>query len=173
MAVIKIIVEDENMDEGTYRMSFEAKGPEIEQGRATAAYFTGFYMNLHHALPGFKLGCSEYRNKLMGAMASSGITKPTTKRATCVLTLTDDEENVGSGRYYPVLASEGGDPKGESLPTEAQIVGSYMRSLLNSQEFAKAVWDFADEFVKNHADGSIENANSAPSNDDAEDTIAA
>lgn len=156
MSKVTLTVADLNLEEGTFQVDLRAEGTELDDGQATAAYFTAFYLNSLVNTPDFSAGVANFGNELINAMTRNNPERPHTERkAKMVLTLTDKDLNTG--RYSTTLESEGGDPTGESLPTTAQIVGSYMRFLLSDMSFRDKVWAFADEFVANHTGTTIAN----------------
>ena len=169
MAVVNIIVADRNLDEGTFTVDFKVTETPLDDGRATAAYFTGFYLQSLVNTPEFTAGVEGFGRQLVSGMQEDGLREQTKVAATMTLTLTDKE--LSTGRYTVGLASSGGDESGEMLPTTAQIVGGYMRALLNKSEFRDACWAFAEEFAANHKAGKT--PASIPNNDDGAATIAA
>lgn len=163
MAVITLIVADRDLEEGTFTVDFKVTPTSLDDGRATAAQFTGLYLQSLVNTPEFTAGVENFGHQLVEAMQEDQVREQTKVPATMTLTLTDKDLN--SGRYAVGLASSGGDESGEMLPTTAQIVGGYMRALLNKSEFRDACWAFAEEFAANHK--AAKTPASIPSNDDA------
>lgn len=156
MATVTLTVTDLDLAAGSYRVDFHADGNEIDDGRATAAYFTGFYLNTLVNTPDFLDGCITFGKELIEAVTRDAPDRPmTTDRATMRVVLED--KDLDTGRMSVTLEAEGGDMSGESLPTTAQIVGAYMRSLLTDAEFRAKVWAFADEFVANNGEAELTN----------------
>lgn len=155
MAKIKLTVKDLDLAAGTFHVNFDAEGNEIDEGQATAAYFTGFYLNSLINTPDFTDGVIRYGTDLIDNLQRDGGRPATDEPAVMVLTLED--KNLSTGRFAVTLEGAGGDETGESLPTTAQIVGGYMRYLLTDIEFRDAVWAFAEEFVANNTEAYIAN----------------
>lgn len=172
MAVVSLIITDADLDAGTYKVDFAAQGNELDDGQATAAYFTGFYLYTLVNTPDFLAGLTSYGLRLMDDMKAKGHPLNTTEPATMTLTLED--EDIVKGRFTPYLETSGGDETGESLPTPAQVVGSYMRFLVTDLNFREKCWAFAEEFAANN-DGRVSNPDYAPAfvNDDTDAASAA
>ncbi len=156
MAIVTLTVTDLELASGTYKVDFHATGNEIDDGRAIAAYLTGFYMNTLVNTPDFLNGCIEFGRAMIEGLTRSKPDRPhSTELAKMVVTLTD--QDLETGRMGINLEAMGGDLTGESLPTTAQIIGTYMRYLLTDMDFRAKVWEFADEFVANNSEAVIEN----------------
>jgi hypothetical protein len=156
MAIVTLTVSDLDLAAGTYKVDFDAKGSELDDGRATAAYFTGFYMNTLINTPDFLNGCISFGQTMIEGLTRTKPDRPHSEEvAKMVVTLTDFD--ITTGRMGVTLEATGGDVTGESLPTTAQIVGTYIRYLTTDADFRAKVWEFADEFVANNADSTIEN----------------
>lgn len=164
MAIVTLTVSDLDLDAGTYKVDFLAEGSEIDDGQATAAYFTGFYLNTLVNTPDFLAGAGRFGRDLIDALTRDMPDRPFSQSpAKMALTLVD--KNLDTGRYNVTLQNEGGDPAGESLPTTAQVVGTYMRYLLSDMDFRDKVWAFADEYVAKNGSASIGNLDQRPAND--------
>lgn len=162
MAQVSLTVTDLDLAAGTYKVDFIAEGTEIDDGQATAAYFTGFYLNTIINTPDFMQGVGVFGRDLIDALTRDNPHRPMTERpATMKLVLVD--KDITTGRFYTTLENSGGDESGESLPTTAQVVATYMRYLLTDMAFRDKVWTFAEEYVKNHGDAEIANKEQAPS----------
>ena len=149
MSQIIITVSDTDLDAGTFKVDLVAQGTEIDDGQATAAYFTAFYLNSIVNTPDFTAGVIAFGKDVINGMTRDNPNRPQSAQpASMILTLTD--QDLDTGRYSTTIESKGGDVAGESLPTTAQIVGAYMRYLLTDMAFRDKVWAFADEFVANH-----------------------
>ncbi len=160
MATVLITVSDLSIAEDTFKVDFKATGAELELGHATAAYFVGYYLHSLVNTPDFTKGVAEYGRELIDAMTEKGNPAAPFEPATVVLTLEDAD--VNTGRFDANITFHGGDPKGEHLPSIAQIVGTYMRSLISSAEFQLACWKFADAFVSEYDGRHIANLEFAP-----------
>lgn len=160
MAQVTLTVSDLDLAAGDYKVDFDATGTEIDDGQATAAYFTAFYLNTIVNTPAFVAGVSAFGRDLIDGLTRSGDRPMTQVPATMVLTLTD--KDLTTGRFAATIENEGGDPTGESLPTTAQVVGCYMRSLITDAEFRNSVWAFAGEYVANNTDAIIANNDYRP-----------
>lgn len=167
MAVITLTVTDVDLDEGTYKVDFKASENQIDDGIATAAYFTGFYLYTILSGEEFRQGVLQFGETVMESLREQGVEMNTAEPATAYLTLTDDD--LMTGRYTPVLTGKGGDETGNSLPTPAQIVGGYMRYLLNDHTFRQQCWAFAEEFATNNGATVTNLANSPVYINDQED----
>jgi hypothetical protein len=163
MTVITLTVTDHSLEEGTYRVDFHAEGSQIDEGRATAAYFTGFYLHTLINTPDFLAGASECGKQLFAAGAEAGVMHYGTEKAKAILTITDVDTDTGQMSFS--LEGEGGDLSGKTLPTPAQIIGVYMRSLLSDMNFQVACWAFAEEFIASHG-AEITNRDSKPAAND-------
>lgn len=155
MAKVSLTVADLDLAAGTFHVGFKAEGNEIDDGQATAAYFTAFYLNTLVNTPDFTDGVIEFGQNLISAMTRDGDRPATDNRAVMVITLED--KDLETGRYAVTLEGSGGDETGESLPTTAQVVGSYMRFLVGDALFRDRVWAFAEEFVANNGECYIAN----------------
>ncbi len=160
MATVMITVSDLSIAEDTFKVDFNATGEELGQGHATAAYFVGYYLHSLVNTPEFTNGVADYGRELIAAMNEKGSFPAPMRPATVTLTLEDVD--LDTGRFDANIAYHGGDPKGEHLPSIAQIVGTYMRNLISSAEFQLACWKFADEFVAEHSGRHIANLDFAP-----------
>lgn len=161
MAHITLTVTDLDLASGTYKVDFNASGTEIDDGQATAAYFTAFYLNTQINQPEFIQGLVEYGQVLIGGLTRENPDMPMTEQpASMTIHLID--KDLTTGRFYTTLENEGGDPTGNSLPTTAQVVGSYMRYLITDMAFRDAVWAFAEQYVANN-NAAIGNPDAAPS----------
>jgi hypothetical protein len=163
MSIITLTVRDTDLAAGSYEVDFAAVGNEIDDGRATAAYFTAFYLHTIVNTPDFLEGTRDFGSRLIEGMIRNGPRPMTENPAAMILTLADKDLNTG--RFTVTLMSEGGDPTGESLPTTAQVVGAYMRFLMSDMDFRNACWAFAEEFVANHEGSSLVQGTDAPAND--------
>ncbi len=159
MATVLITVSDLSIAEDTFKVDFHAAGVDLEQG-APASYFVGYYLHSLVNTPDFTKGVIEYGRDLIAAMNEQGSFPAPMRPATVTLTLEDVD--LDTGRFDANIAYHGGDPKGEHLPSIAQIVGTYMRNLISSAEFQLACWKFADEFVAEHSGRHIANLDFAP-----------
>ena len=160
MTVITLTVADHDLVEGTYRVDFHAEGSQIDEGYATAAYFTGFYLHTLVNTPDFLAGASECGKQLFAAAAEAGVMHYGTEKARAVITISDVDTDTGQMSF--TLDGEGGDLSGQTLPTPAQIIGIYMRSLLSDMNFQVACWAFAEEFTANNGSAQITNLGSKP-----------
>lgn len=156
MARITLTVQDLDLEAGTYMVNFRAEGTEIDDGQATAAYFTGFYLNTLVNTPDFLDGARQFGQDLINRLTEDHPLMPETQ-ATAKMLLTLSDADLATGRYHVTLDAEGGDMSGNSLPTTAQVIGIYMRSLLADAEFRERVWAFAEEFAANHEGCAIVN----------------
>jgi hypothetical protein len=162
MAFVTLTVSDIDLAAATYKVDFAASGTEIDDGQATAAYFTAFYLNTIIATEDFANGVVAFGRDLIDSMTRDNPEMPMTETpAKMTISLTD--KDLTTGRYNVTLDNEGGDPTGYSLPTTAQVVGTYMRYLLTDVDFRNAVWKFAEEYVAQNGSAKIANADSAPS----------
>lgn len=161
MANVSLTVTDLDLEAGTYKVDFLAEGSEIDDGQATAAYFTAFYLNTIINTPDFLAGVCEFGRELVNGLTRDDPNRPMTKK-TAAMKLRLIDKDVETGRFYTTLENSGGDPTGESLPTTAQVVGAYMRFLITDMTFRERVWAFAEEFVANHEGASIPNTEHAP-----------
>ena len=162
MANISLTVTDLDLDAGTYKVDFLAEGSEIDDGQATAAYFTAFYLNTLVNTPDFLAGVGEFGSNLINSLTRDNPNRSMTNKPARMKLLLIDKD-VETGRFYTTLENSGGDPTGESLPTTAQVVGAYMRFLITDMTFQERVWAFAEEFVAKHEGASIPNTEHAPS----------
>jgi hypothetical protein len=162
MAFVTLTVTDIDLAAATYKVDFAASGTEIDDGQATAAYFTGFYLNTIVATQEFADGVVIFGRDLIENMTRENPDMPMTEElATMTISLTD--KDITTGRYFTTLENEGGDPTGHSLPTSAQVVGTYMRYLVSDVGFRDAVWAFAEEYVAQNGTAQIANPDVAPS----------
>jgi hypothetical protein len=162
MAHISLTVTDLDLAAGTYKVDFAASGTEIDDGQATAAYFTAFYLNTLINTPDFLNGLVAFGRDLIDGLTRSNPHMPMTD-VPAKMTLVLIDKDISTGRFGVTLENEGGDPTGHSLPTTAQVVGSYMRFLTTDAEFRNAVWAFAEEYVQQHGEAKIANPDAAPS----------
>jgi hypothetical protein len=162
MSIVSVIVSDLNMTTGDFDLNFSVSNDAISDGRATAAYFTAFYVSTLIHQPEFIAAASMYGDALKAAMQEDGPRPETLFPAEVTINLTD--RDLAAGTYSITTSVEGGDPTRESLPTAAQIVAGYIRSLLHRVDFRDACWAFAEEFVQNNTGASIGNNDSSPAN---------
>lgn len=160
MATVSLIVTDLDLTEGTYKVDFAAQGSEIDEGKATAAYFTGFYLHTLLQTPDFLAGVGSFGRQLIDAMSRERDRSATFVPA--VMTLTLEDADLKTGRYTATLTGSGGDESGESLPTPAQIIAGYMRYLVSDMAFRNACWAFAEEYVANNKGAMITNLDQGP-----------
>lgn len=159
MAVVTLTVTDVDLDDGTYKVDFRASENQIDDGVATAAYFTGFYLYTILNTEDFRQGVLQYGENVINHLREVGVEDTTVVPAVMFLTLTDDD--LISGRFSADLTGKGGDESGFSLPTPAQIIGGYMRSLINDMTFRQQCWAFAEEFAANNG-ATITNLENSP-----------
>lgn len=172
MAKITITVSDLEVSDDTYRVDFAAEGSQIEEGRATAAYFTGYYLHSLVNTPDFINGVIAFGRRLIEGMEQDGhVAAHPTIPSQVVLTLQDKDLNTG--RYVPTIDILGGDRDGNDAPTSAQVIGLYMRSLLSDAKFRRDCWEFAEQMVRDNDMARIPNAEFSPTNDDDADASAA
>lgn len=167
MAKITIIVQDLDLDSGTYAVNFEAEGSEIDEGVATAAYFTGYYLYTLIEDEKFIADLIDFADVFIKNMEKYAdepclsATEPVVARLTLV------DKDLNTGRYEPKLEWVGHDPDGKLLPTTAQCMSLYMRSLLQSIDFQNDCWEFARNLVAENDSAVLTNAEHAPAiNDD-------
>ena len=165
MSKITLTISDLDLGEDTYHVGFLAEGSLIEEGHATAAYFVGYYLHTLVSDPDFLKDVGAYGKALIDGMVAAGHNLAPMLPAKCVLILED--EDLNTGRYKPSFEMHGGDPKGQRLPTTAQIMGSYMRALINDAKFQLACWKFAEDYVAANDACEIVNIEQAPSDDAA------
>lgn len=165
MSKITLTVSDIDLSEDTYRVDFHAEGARLEDGEATAAYFVGYYLHELVSDPKVLKAIGAYGRNIVEGMVKDGHDLAPMVEAKVVITIED--EDLNTGRYTPNLVMFGGDPEGKRLPTTAQIVGTYLRSLLDTADFQLACWKFAEAFVAEHDGRTITNIEQAPSNDEA------
>jgi hypothetical protein len=158
-----------DLDSGTYTVDFDAEGAQIDQGIATAAYFTGFYLYNIVEDDEFLNGVIAFSQTIMQNMEENTESPCLSPTAPVVARLTLEDKDLNTGRFVPTLEFMGGDPDGEHLPTTAQCIGLYMRSLMNDTDFQCACWDFAEQLVAANDDAQIINSDQGPAtNDDSE-----
>lgn len=160
MAKISIAVTDLDLGADTYRVDFNAVGTELEEGHATSAYFVGYFLHTLISDAGFLKDVGSYGKGLVEAMQAEGNNLMPMEGATMVLTLED--EDINTGRYKANLEMTAGDSSGTRLPTTAQIMAAYMRSLIATADFQLACWEFAKAFVSEHDGRHIVNIEQAP-----------
>lgn len=157
MTKITITVHDEDLKDNSYRVDFLAEGSQIEQGRATAAYFTGFYLHSLVSEEAFIRGAAEFGKQLVNSMMDSeGRSFPMPDEPATVRLFLEDTD-LNKGRYQTNMEMLGGDPTGESLPTSAQVIALHMRNLLNNAEFHQACWGFAEEMIRDNDEAALVN----------------
>lgn len=161
MAEITITIEDIDLSKNTFSTSFDAKDSLLDDGQATAAYFTGFFLHSLVSEPDFAKGVTDYGHILFEAMQESGPLPMADTGAKMTLTLTD--ENLETGQYMTRLTgSRDENDMGEYLPSTAEVVGSYMTALLYKTEFRDRVWEFAEELVQKNKSAVIANSDNRP-----------
>lgn len=165
MSKITLTISDIDLGKDTYRIDYRAEGSLIDEGTATAAYFVGYYLYTLVNTPTFLEGAGAYGKQVIDGMVEAGYNHAPMLPAKMVLVLED--EDIATGRYKPTLEMLEGDHTGESLPTTAQIVGAYMRSLVNEASFQLACWKFAEEYTATNDGCEIVNIEQAPNADAA------
>lgn len=167
MSKITITIQDLDLETGTYSVDFDAEGAQIDQGIATAAYFTGYYLYTLVENDGFIDGVVKFSQEIVQNMEENtdspclSATEPVVARLTLV------DKDINTGRYVPNLEFMGGDPDGEHLPTTAQCIGLYMRNLMSDTDFQHACWDFAEKLAADTDGAVIVNAEHAPADNDS------
>lgn len=159
MTKVLITITDTNLDTGEYRIDFAAEGSEIDDGRATAAYLTGYFLYTLSDTADFIESVGKMAAAIgdsMTANSEAPILSPT-KPSVAYLTLEDADTKTG--RYDADISFSGGHPEGDRLPSSAIAMGVFMRNLLASADFQVACWQFAERFVAEHAAEGAEIAN--------------
>jgi len=162
MAHVTLTVTDIDLAAATYKVDFIASGTEIDDGQATAAYFTGFYMNTIVNTPEFMEGVVAFGRDLIDNITRENPDMPMTDNP-AVMSIDLIDKDITTGRFGVTMSNTGGDPTGYSLPTTAQVVGTYMRYLLTDAAFRDSVWKFAEEYVAQNEQRQIGNPDAAPS----------
>lgn len=161
MSVVTITVSDVDVLDSTYKVDFATAGSLLDDGQATAAMFTAYYLQTILNTVEFRADCKQYGDNLVASMkAQYPDMLNTTVPAKMIVTLEDAD--LGKGSYRSGLQSEGGDPTGHSLPTAAQIVGAYITSLLYDMNFRMNMWSFAKEYVAKNEGASLGNPDQRP-----------
>lgn len=162
MAIVKLILRDTNLETGAYACDYSVTDSQTDDGKVTAAHFTGKYLSLQVPQAAFREGCENFGDKLIEALEESGALVHGSEPQTLTLTLTDAD--IHTGRYTAQV--DGTDRQKDNAmayrPTAAQIAGYYMRALLNDSQFVMQVWAFAEEVIANNKDASIGNTGHAP-----------
>ena len=162
MAHVTLTVTDIDLAAASYKVDFTASGAEIDDGQATAAYFTAFYMNTIVNTPEFIEGLIAFGRDMIDGLTRNNPDMPMTEDP-AVMSIDLIDKDLASGRFGVTMSNTGGDPTGHSLPTTAQVVGTYMRYLLTDVSFRDAVWAFAEEYVAQNGQAVIGNPEAAPS----------
>ena len=148
MATVTITITDLDLVAEDFNVDFLATGNEIDNGQATAAYFTGYFMYGLVNTPEFTAGVAAFGRELCDRLNKQGVVDLPKMKSTVVLTMEDVDLNTG--QFKPTLEIHSGEPHGERLPSIAEIVGVHMRNLLNKPEFVAQVWDYAKEYSRTH-----------------------
>lgn len=162
MSKVTITITDTDVNSGEFKVDFHAQGSEIDEGVATAAYFTAYYLYTQAASERTITGVSALANeigRLMDKDSETPVLSPT-KPARAFLVLED--VNPDTGQFQCDLTFDGGHPEGDRLPTAAVVVGLYMRNLLGSLSFQMECWEFAEKLAEEKG-ATIANPQSAPS----------
>lgn len=174
MAKITITVTDINLADNTYKVDFDAEGSEIDQGQATAAYFTGYYLHTLADENDFANAVATFGRTLVQNMTNDDAESFPAPDKLASVSLILEDADLSTGRYKPSLEFHGGNPAGENLPSAAQVVAVYMRNLLNSMDFQKSCWAFAETMIRDNDMAHIANSEYGPAeNDDTATTFVA
>ncbi len=169
MSKVTLTITDTDLNAGEFKIDFNAEGSEIDEGIATAAYFTAYYL---YTISGTEklvndvAAMAQEITRLMDMETDTPVLSPS-KPAKAFLVLEDI--NTETGQYEPTLTFSGGHPDGDRLPSAAVVVGVHMRNLLNSAAFQTECWEFAKTYAENNG-GTITNPNSAPQFGGSEDS---
>lgn len=164
MAHMTITVSDTDLAAAGYKIDFAATGTEIDDGQATAAYFTGFFLYSVLETDEFEQGLRIFGRDLIDQLDRDcpGLDASETPM-TMKIHLVDEDLETGRCSVRVENASEA--EVSQKLPTTAQVVAGYIRFLLTDMAFREASWAFAEEYVKNKQEGAyIGNPESAPTN---------
>lgn len=160
MAIITLKFSDTDVSGGNWRMDITTAGNELDDGQATAAYFTAFYLNSVMNTPDFMAGLAAFGQTVVSGLTEvHGDLPMATMPGSAVITLTD--RDLSTGRFATVMEMDGPELE-TALPTMAQMVGAYVRSLIANQAFMQNVWDFAENYVLANPSGEIANRDSRP-----------
>lgn len=157
MATITLRISDEDLTDEGFKVDFIAEGDEINEGQATAAYFTGYYLHTLINEPSFTEMAIEYGREIVGVMLDeSGNSLPLPSvPAVAELVLTD--EDINTGRYAAGVSFVDGDATGTTQPTSAMVIAMFMRSLIGRMDFIEDCHNFARDFIADRDGASIAN----------------
>lgn len=161
MSKVRIMIEDIDLNSGEYRIDFSAEGSEIDDGVATAAYMTAYFLYTISDTQEFINSVGAFAEQITTLMIENhdGPILSAEKPAKVFLTLEDAD--LTTGRYDASIEFEGGHPEGDRAPSSALAMGVFMRSLLTEANFHIACWEFAKQFADEHG-AVISNISHAP-----------
>lgn len=161
MSKVTLTITDTDLGAGEFKIDFNAEGNEINEGIATAAYFTAYYLytqvNTEKMVNDVAALAQQIRQMMDEETSTPALSPSAPAKAFLVL----EDVNTQTGQYDADLTFSGGHPDGDRLPSAAVVVGLHLRNLLGSIDFQKECWEFANNFAEQNG-GAVTNPESAP-----------